>query len=281
MARFYKFIIGGLVICICFLIIEILKLPDSALHVFFLDVGQGDSILIETPSGNLVLIDGGPEDRALGELALILPFFRRTIDLVILTHPDKDHLEGLIYVIDRFNVQKVLMTGVSDNSPYYAAFLSKLDKKGVEVLIAEADQDFDLGGGAFLDILYPFVSLYGTRPAESNSASIVAKLIFRDFEALLTGDADAGIENKLVEKNAAFDNALLGADVLKISHHGSKTATSESFLKAVSPKTAVIQVGKDNKYGHPVMEILKRLYQRGVGIWRTDRNGRIEIIIMY
>lgn len=272
MRKILIYTLCGIVVIFIFLSSEIFKLPDNNLHVFFLDVGQGDSTLVQTPHGNLILIDGGPEDNVIFELFEILPFFRRTIDLVILTHPDKDHLEGLTYVLDRFNVKNVLLTGILDDNIFYKTFLEKLNEQQVPVLIAKSTLDFDLGDGVFLDTLYPFDSISNMYFADTNSSSIVNKLIFHDFEILFTGDLDTKTEDKLIQNNVP-----LKADVLKISHHGSKNGTSKDFLEAVSPETAIIQAGENNSYGHPHMEILENLLKQKIEIFRTDKNGRIEI----
>lgn len=261
-----------LVLVFIFLSSEISKLPDNSLHVSFLDVGQGDSTLIQTPHGNLILIDGGPEDNVIFELFKTLPFFRRTIDLVILTHPDKDHLEGLTYVLDRFNVKNVLLTGILDENIFYKTFLQKLNGKQIPIMFAESSLDFDLGDDVFLDTLYPFDSISNMYFADTNSSSIVNKLIFHDSKILFTGDLDIKTEDKLIQNNVS-----LKADVLKVSHHGSKNGTSKGFLEAVSPETAIIQVGENNSYGHPHMEILENLLKQKIKIWRTDKNGKIEI----
>lgn len=274
MKKILIYILCGITVIFFFLCSEISKLPDNNLHVSFLDVGQGDSTLIQTPHGNLILIDGGPEDNVIFELFKTLPFFRRTIDLIILTHPDKDHLEGLIYVLDRFNVKNVLLTGILDDNIFYKTFLQKLNEKQIPVLIAKSSYDFDLGDGVFLDILYPFDSISNTYFADTNSSSIVNKLIFHDFKILFTGDLDIKTEDKLIQNNVP-----LKADILKISHHGSKNGTSKDFLELVSPKTAIIQVGENNFYGHPHMEVLENILKQKIKIWRTDKNGRIEILI--
>lgn len=251
--------------------VEISRAADGEFRVYFLDVGQGDSILIRTPHGKTVLVDGGPEDAVLFELGDILGFWERTIDVMIATHPDKDHIEGLISVLDRYRVKRIIFTGVRDESPFYAAFLERVFDERASIVIADDGRDFELDGVRF-DILYPFESTIGAFPDDQNATSIVVDVTYLDFSVLLTGDADSSVERALLSRGAD-----VRAGVLKVGHHGSRTSTSAEFLEAVGAAEAVIQSGRDNVYGHPHLDVLKKLYRAGMSVRRNDIEGRILI----
>ena len=243
------------------------------LEVDFLDVGQGDAILIKTPSGLNILIDGGPDKTVIKRLGENLPWWDKQIDLIILTHPHDDHATGLIDVLKRYQVKKILYTGVAHNAPNYLAWLKLVRDQKVPMVIIDKEQTIDLGRGAKLEILYPVASFLGKTADDLNDSSIVAKLIFGQSNLLLTGDA--GLE---VEKILLAGGADLSADVLKIGHHGSEYSTSEGFLEKVKPMMAVIEVGKDNQFGHPNLRIIKRLERAGAKIYRTDLDGTVRLL---
>jgi competence protein ComEC len=245
---------------------------SKALEVDFLDVGQGDAILIKTPDHQRILIDGGPSNAALNKLGENLPFFEKEIDLVILTHPHADHLDGLIEVLKRYEVKKILSTGVIHTTPDYLAWLEEIKNQNVPMEIARAGETLDFGGGIKMDIFYPTEDLTGKQVENLNDTSIVAKLIFGQTSFLFTGDAETEMEEELINEGAD-----LKADVLKVAHHGSKNATSQNFLEKVQPKFAIISVGADNQFGHPNAMTVKRLENIGAEIFRTDEDGDIKI----
>lgn len=240
---------------------------DGKLHLYFLDVGQGDSIFVEAPSGEQILIDGGSGNKVIYELAEIMPFFDRSIDWVVLTHPDMDHVGGLIDVLKRYEVEKVLITGVNSESSYYIEFLKAT--KGAEVVIADGGE-FNVGNVEF-DILYPFENVFSERFLKGNDSSIVMKMVYEDVKVLLTGDVELDGEIELLE--AGVD---LRADILKVGHHGSATSSSVEFLEAVGADVFVIQCGKDNRFKHPHKEVLDRL--KSGEVFRTDLDGRVEFV---
>lgn len=244
--------------------------PDGLLHVYFLNVGQGDATLIRGPDGENIIIDGGPGQNILKELSETLPYFDNAIDWLILTHPDRDHIEGFIYVLRRYRVKNILFIGASKDDYFSDTFLEEITQKNIPVVFADAESDVTFPDGLVLDTLYPFEQMVGGRGATSN-LSIVTKIVYFNNEVLVTGDADTQEEEKLLNKNVD-----LHADVLKLGHHGSATSTGEKFLKAVSPAYGVISVGKGNTYHHPHPSTLKKLQSAGVKILRTDINGRIE-----
>lgn len=249
-------------------------LPQEDLRVVLLDVGQGDAILVTTPGNQQVLIDGGPDLRVLERLGEEMPFGDRRIELMMLSHTDADHVTGLVEVLRRYEVGKVLMTGVARDTTIYQAFLDAVRENGTQVIVADADHDLDLGAGVLLDILSPVESLFGKEVKEPNNASIVAKLVWKEHEILLTGDVEQEVEEEMLREGLD-----LRADILKVPHHGSKTSSSEAFLLAVDPDLALISVGKNNRYGHPREEVLERYAHLGIPVRRTDEEGTVELVL--
>lgn len=268
---------------ITWIIVYDLSRPE-ALKVIFFDVGQGDAIFIKTPQKHQILIDGGPDLTILEKLAKEIPFYDRTIDLIILSHPEKDHLFGLLEVLKRYEIKNILWTGVVRETPEWGEWQRLIKEEGVEIKIAKAGQKIVLQSSPyiFLEILNPLENLEGQKFENSNNTSIVASLNFFDNSFLFTGDITKKVEQELlIRENSCLNSckfASLDSDVLKVAHHGSKTSSSLEFLEAVSPETAVIQVGKDNSYGHPHLEVLANLGQFGIQILRTDIDRDIKII---
>ena len=241
------------------------------LEINFFDVGQGDAIFIETPKHRQILIDGGPDLTILEKLGRKMPFWDRYIDLIILSHPEADHLTGLIEVAKRYKIGGILTTGIIRETAQYEEWAEIIKEENIPIYIAQADGVVNLDNDIKLFVLYPFESLSGKIIKESNNTSIVAKLVFKDFELLLTGDIEKKVEKELVNSRTN-----LASDILKIAHHGSKTSTTPEFVKAVKPIFAVIQAGKDNPYGHPHQNVLDVL--SGINIFRTDKDGDIEVL---
>jgi competence protein ComEC len=258
--------------------ISLVCLPDGRLHLWMLDVGQGDAILVESGDGHTMLIDGGPDpDLALRRLGEVLPFFRRRIDVVLLTHPHQDHVAGLVEVLRRYDVRLVLDSGRDFDNPTYATFVALARAEpGAELTNARAGQRLELGAGASFTVLYPSdADAAGPLPdGDINNASVVGTLRAGSFNALLTGDAEAPVEARLLSRG------LLGPiDVLKVGHHGSRSSTTPPFLQAVDPAIALISVGTGNDYGHPAPVTLAALAARpGLVVHRTDTDGTIEVI---
>lgn len=242
--------------------------PKGSLTIAFLDVGQGDSIFIQSPTGRQVLIDGGINRDVLSQLASVMPFFDRSIDVVMATHPDKDHIGGLPYVFERYEVDVVIDPGLEASSESYDFYVdARTKEEGVVYREARRGDVIDLGGGAYIRILFPDVDTDGM---ETNSASIIAQLIYGETEAMLTGDAPDEVERHL----ASIDSTLQ-SDILKVGHHGSKTSTSQEFLDAVVPSYAIISAGKDNTYGHPHADVVARLVAASTTILTTFEEGSI------
>ena len=258
------------------------------LEVNFFDVGQGDAIFIETPNRHQILIDGGPHSKILEKLNKEMMPWDKTLDLVILTHPEHDHIAGLIEALKRYKVNYILWTGVLQETAEYSEWQKLIQQEGAEIKIAKAGQKIILptnSGPIKMEILYPFESLEGKRVKNANNSSIVSRLVFGDISFLFTGDIYKLIEYKLIEKGVDLES-----NILKAGHHGSKTSNSEEFIKMVNPEVVVILVGgnekvegkkcdnkKRNRYGHPNCKVLENFEKLGINILRTDENGDIKI----
>lgn len=240
----------------------------APLVLAFLDVGQGDAIFIQSPTGMQVLIDGGINRDVLAELALVMPFFDHSLDMVIATHPDKDHIGGLPYVLERYEVSTIIDSSKEATSDIYDFFEDSIALEiGATYHSAKRGDVIDLGGGAYLRVLYPDVDV---ATLESNDASVIVQLVYGETEALLTGDASDDIERRLV----AID-AHLESDILKLGHHGSKTSTAQEFLAVVKPQYAVVSAEHDNSYGHPHAEVIERVIAASSTIVSTAEEGTI------
>lgn len=254
--------------------------PDFLMHVSFYDVGQGDSIFIKTYMGNQILIDGGPTDKVLANLGDDLPFYDRTIDLIILTHPHADHVSGLVDVLKRYKVKMVLLPEVAFHSSAFDEFLKLVDEKRIPKIYARVGQRIFLDQGTVMDIYWPnkksenknFREGFEQTSSSLNDTSIVAKLSFGKTKILFTGDASASVEQTLLP---LFN---LDSDLLKVGHHGSRFSTSAEFLAEVTPEYAVIEVGDKNKYGHPTPQTLENLNKVAAKIFRTDQNQTIRFV---
>ena len=247
-------------------------LPSGYLRVIFLDVGQGDSVVIETPLGQRLVIDGGPDTSVLHQLGSRLTHFDRRIDALILTHPDLDHLNGLVELIRRYDVGAVILTGVVHESAAYDAFFVILKQRRIPVFIPQADLRIPLGAQTELTFLWPTKNLVGQKPDISNNSSIVTYLTHNQRAFLLTGDAYVEVELEVLTAHPE-----LKVDILQLGHHGSKTSSGQTFLRRLLPKLALISAGHDNKYGHPAPEVTARLQNLGIPWLLTAESGTVEI----
>lgn len=241
---------------------------NSTLKVYFLDVGQGDAIFIEAPNRNQVLIDGGRNKALIRQLSEVMPFYDRSIDLVIATHPDLDHIGGLPFVLDRFSVGGFMEPGVEVDTLVYRTMEKTLEEKGIPKIIARRGMRAVLDQEVFLDILFPDRDVSGLEP---NDASIVAKLSYGETAFMLTGDAPRKMELYLV----SLDGNYLQSDVLKAGHHGSRTSSDLIFVGFVNPKYGIISAGRNNSYGHPYQEVLDVFDKLGVSVLSTADLGTI------
>ena len=266
-------ILGGPAVITILAWLAVLQLPDSKLHVAFLDVGQGDAIFITTPTGQQVLVDGGPSPSDLtSALGREMPFWDRSIDLLIMTHPDADHISGLVEVLDRYEVDGWLDNGRPDDDATYGECMARIEEGEVPRHAVRAGDRLDLGQGIVLEVLHPPSQLMTGTEADANNNSLVLRLTWGEAEFLLTGDIGTEAEQLLLDSNRD-----LTADLLKVAHHGSGGSSCNEFLSAVAPTYAVISVGEDNRFGHPDEAVLERLASMGdVTLLRTDTAGTIE-----
>jgi competence protein ComEC len=251
--------------------LAVYDLSNRKFEVIFFDIGQGDSALIKTPRGHYILIDGGPGPVILEKLAKEMPFWDRSLDLIILTHPEHDHIGGLIEVLKSYKVERILWTGIIRNTFEYKEWKELIKNEKANIFIAHKNQKIK-AGSVIIDVLHPFQSLAGMEFENSNDTSIVNKVRFGKTSFLFTGDISESVEKQLLT-----DSASLAANVLKVGHHGSKTSSSEEFIKAVLPDIAVISVGRNNRYGHPHDQVLKTLANYNIIPLRTDVNGNIKV----
>ena len=245
--------------------------------VVVLDVGQGDSILVVTPGGKTALVDAGEPGDGKIVLAALKKYGVDHIDLLVATHAHADHIGAADEVIKAINVGEVWYSGVPNTTKNYEDFLKAIAEKKVDLIRAEPGQQFTLGGGAVMRVLAPIPPFFTKDELRSggnepNANSVVTRLDYGEFSMLLTGDAEAQTEERMMRSGARVN-----ATVLKVGHHGSKYASSEDFLRAARFKDAVISCGADNRYGHPSQEALDRFKAQGIKIYRTDLQGEITI----
>ena len=245
------------------------------LTVSCLNVGQGDAIFIDAPSGRQVLIDGGPSGGGLlRRLSAVMPFYDRSIDVVITTHPDADHITGLIEVLERYKVSYIIQSSVLGSTPTWDTLEDTIaadEKRGTRVITALRGQVFDLGNGAFLEILSP------DRPVphlDTNDGCVVVRLVYGTTSFMLSCDAPQSVEKYLV----SLDGASLKSDVLKAGHHGSRTSSSPLFVGFVSPQWAVYSRGCDNSYGHPHKEVVELFARFSIPTLDTCEEGTVTFV---
>lgn len=236
--------------------------------VSFLDVGQGDSILVTSPSGKQLLVDGGRSKNILRLLEEVMPRFDHSLDLIIGTHPDADHIGGLPAVLEEYEVGGVLEPGSVSGSKIYKTLEESIIEKKIPHLLARENMVIDFGDGAYFVVVFPHqdVSTW-----ETNNSSIVGLYIYKNTSFMLTGDAPLATEMYLSKKYGT----RLHADVLKLGHHGSRTSSGETFLKLLNPGLAIISAGKDNSYGHPHKEVTDRLKKMMIPSLSTAEMGTL------
>jgi competence protein ComEC len=218
-------------------------------------------------------VDGGPGNRVIEELNEVMPFFDKSIDMIVMTHPHADHVDGLVEVLGRYDVGMVLATGVKGGDKGAAEFWKEVREQGVGVEVARAGRDFSIGS-VFMDVLYPIEELVGEEVENLNNSSIAMMVEYEDVRVLLTGDLEEEGEEEILRAGGNLE-----ADIYKAGHHGSKTASSLAFMERVRPEIVAIQCGKDNKFEHPHPEALRNFHRVDVReIRRTDEEGRIEFI---
>ena len=252
------------------IILGFANLPSQNLEITFLDVGQGDAILVKTPQNQKILIDAGPAGKILPPLSEELSFFERKIDLAIITHPDTDHIAGFTEILKRFDVENILLTGVEHETEWYAEILRQIDKQQIPIILADSRNDLKFGEVIF-DIFWPEKNLTGKFVEDANAASISLRIIFGETAMILTGDLDVDSEKEILQTSQN-----LAAQVLKLGHHGSKTSSSAEFITAVNPKIVMISAGAENRFGHPNPEVLERV--KNLQILETAKKGSVKLI---
>ncbi len=262
-------IIFVLVVVDAYLIFLDLKGSPQVLTFAMLDVGQGDALFIESPTGTQVLFDGGPARKILGPLKQVISPFDRHIDALIITNPDADHIGGFSDVLKNYEVGAVLEPGTTNDSATYKNIKAEIANKKIPNILVEKGMRLNMGGGTYIDVLFPDRDI---STWSRNDASVVAKLVYGDTSIMLTGDSTTKTERAILTEE---NSENLQSTVLKVGHHGSRTSSSLAFVDAVSPEYALISSGKGNNYGHPHNEVLQVLQKVGAQILRTDTEGTI------
>lgn len=284
------YFISGIATGLVLLFSFISSLPDGRLHIYVCNVGQGDAVYVCFPDGRDMVVDGGPSDAIIACLGKYMPFWDRHIDMVVMTHPQKDHMQGLISVFERYRVDYFIRSDIDNTTDGYKRLIEVAQRKHVSTRFVSAGERITVGS-ATLTFLWPSSDQIakgkravasGTRDAsrvlgaavgDLNDYSLVFWLRFGSFDAFFTGDADTRVETEYTG-NALADETV---ELLKVPHHGSRTGMNEAFVNWLRPKFAVISVGKNN-YGHPSGEALRLLESVGSVIHRTDKEGDIEVV---
>jgi competence protein ComEC len=267
----WKVIVVTILIGFNILIWSVSPKKHQLLEVAFLNIGQGDAILITSPVGNQLLIDGGPDGSVLRELSKVMKLFDRKIDVMLASHPDRDHINGLPDVLERYEVKHFIHSGVTSTSQIDDALMEDIVKENAKIHLARRGMQVDLGGGVVGEILFPDRNPEGM---DTNDASVILRLVYGSNCFLFTGDSSTKIEQYLVEM---YDNKIQ-CDVLKVGHHGSRTSTGAEFLHFVKPSIGVISAGKGNSYGHPHAEVIKNLQDASTTVFSTIEMGIITIL---
>jgi competence protein ComEC len=245
-------------------------IEDGSLVVYFLDIGQGDATLIRTPEGNDILIDGGPDNMLVQKLGEYLPFYDRVIETIILTHPDSDHVTGLVEVLKRYDVEQIIMTGANHESANYKIFLDNIDSS-TEIKFITSPEIVQLGEFVAFDVLWPKQDWQGLVPENVNNTSIAGRVIYASTSIMMTGDLES--EELLLDLNVELDS-----DIYQVGHHGANNANDLKFVEEVQPEYSVISAGENNRFGHPNYRTLKNLERVKSNILRTDILGDIIFI---
>lgn len=251
-------------------IVEIIS--PRKLVVSFLDVGQGDAILIQTPSGKEMLIDGGGSDMVLTRLGEQLSYFNRSLDVVVATHPDADHITGLIPVLEKYTVEKIILSPIDGDTPVADDFKKHIEDETSDVYRGSVGDTIIFHDGVTAKVIYPSNNYKGKKN-DTNDASVSMVITYGDHTFLLSGDLAMEREPALIKAGLEKD-----VTVYKAGHHGSKTSSGDQLLSYIRPEYVVISAGKDNRYGHPHIEALERLQKYSKEILSTIDSGTISFI---
>ena len=246
---------------------SILTDETDSFEIHFIDINQGDAMLIRTPAQKNILIDSGSKKNDYLLFSYLNNFFIDSFDIVIATHPDEDHIGSMERIIEEYDISEFYMPDKIHTTNTYKYMLEALKDNNIPVKIAKEGQVIVVDEDTKIYILHPDESFYD----DNNDYSIVTKIVYKNYSFLLTGDIDSDIEQKLVNKY----NDFLKSDVLKLAHHGSSSSSSKIFLKTVSPLAAIISAGKNNDYSHPHKEVIQNLKSLDIPVYRTDEQGTI------
>lgn len=278
-----KKILIGAAICVgCILLVVLYpvggKPPDGLLHIYMLDVGQGDAVFITTPTGKQILIDSGPDASVISELRKVMPRNDKTIDMTIATHPDMDHIGGFARVLSRYSITTMIDNGVSKSTPESREWRDselaevKDSDKVSRIQHLYRGDTFTTGDGVRFRILHP--DRRHPYP-DTNNNSVTVRIDYDTTSALFTGDMDAAVEMDMINRLPLSD---LDVDILKVAHHGSKYSSALAFLRRVSPELALISVACQNDYGHPHTQTLRRYAYFRIPVLTTCKQGTIEVV---
>ena len=237
-----------------------------------LNIGQGDALYIEGPTGVQVLVDGGPDSSVLTQLPAVMPLLDRTLDAVVATHPDADHIGGLVDVLQRYTVGAFIEPGITKHNATNDKLEAEVASESVPRYTARRGMWLDLGGGARLKILYPDWDVTHMDLKKDNDGGIVAHLVYGNTSVLLTADTSSAVEEHLI---AISTTTELQSTILKVAHHGSRFSSEPAFVSEISPQVAVISVGAHNTYGHPTPQTLSTLTSLNIPVLRSDQEGTI------
>lgn len=257
------------------------EVVDGRLHINICDVGQGDAIYMRTPKGQDILFDGGPDKKVLDCLFKFMPFWDRTIELVILSHPHADHLNGLIEIFDAYKVKQFVTEDLINDTQGYKTLTQSIQKEGLKRTIIDDNYLLRTSDGISLRVLSPSpeflkrTSNNGVIREAGEFASLIVLLSYKNFDFLLTGDTQATQLQDALE--LSFKKKIPHIEVIQVPHHGSRTGLTKEILELLDPDVATISVGRDNKYKHPASYTLSLLFERGVRVYRTDKNSDITI----
>lgn len=251
--------------------LEYTKQPTGTVQLHVFGVGQGDAMLLVSPSGKQIVVDGGPNLDLLEHLGKHMPLLDRTIELLVLSHPDADHITALPAVLQRYHVERILLSGAVHESSRYQALLEEIRRQHTSVLIADPSQDIDIGDGLYLDVLWPH-DLLGKKPKNPNDPSVVIKALYGNQSILLSGDIGIDAEAALIASGVDVKSTIL-----KVPHHSSRTSSSTGLLVAVQPELAIVSYGANNSFGHPHEDVVSRYAEHGISLLHAHEGNSIHL----
>jgi competence protein ComEC len=255
-------------VVICQLVFNIIENDgDGLMYLHMLDVGQGDAFLLQTVDNKYILIDGGPSSNLIDVMADYMPFWQKRLDLVIATHGDSDHIGGLVELGERYDIDDFIYNGESKNTLIYEELMRNINLNGVDISIAQSGEEIRVGCCMEIDILWP--DSINIEDSNDRSVSVIAR--YKDFDIYMAGDLGYKYEEKI------SNNLGVDIEVMKLSHHGSRTSTSSKVIDNINPQITLISAGKDNKFGHPHKEVIDLLDKNNIIQYRTDIQGTVSI----